>query len=457
MSRRPALDETDALAGAARGIAADLEQTFARVVPLAMRGRVSKAVGMVIEATGIQAHVGELCELVTPGEPPLLAEVVGFAHQGAILTPLGATTGLSALTEVVPSGRGLDCPVGAALLGRVLDALGTPLDGRGALPASLERRPVHQSPVSPLARRLIDKPMPTGLRCLDGLLTLGVGQRLGVFSPPGVGKSTLLGMLARGSTADVNVIVLVGERGREVQEFITHNLGPEGLAKTVMVVSTSDRPPMERIKSAYVGTTIAEYFRDQGARVLLLVDSLTRFARAQREIGLASGEPPTRRSYPPSIFSMLPQLLERAGQGETGAITAVYSVLTEGDEENDPIAEEVRSILDGHVVLSRKLAAAGHYPAVDVLASVSRVMPNIVSAEHRAAADRWRALLAKYQELELLIQIGEYRAGADTQADEAVRLRAAMQGFLAQPPRVHDAFDRTVAALQRVLRGEVTA
>jgi len=453
MNPRPAPFETDALARAARGIAADLEQTFARVVPLAMRGRVSKAVGMVIEATGIQAHVGELCELVTPGEPPLLAEVVGFAHHGAILTPLGATTGLSALTEVVPTGRGLDCPVGAALLGRVLDALGAPLDGR-ALPAGLARQPVHQDPIGPLARRLIDRPMPTGLRSIDGLLTLGIGQRLGVFSPPGVGKSTLLGMLARGSTADVNVIVLVGERGREVKEFIEHNLGPEGLAKTVMVVSTSDRPPMERIKSAYVGTTIAEHFRDQGARVLLLVDSLTRFARAQREIGLASGEPPTRRSYPPSIFSMLPQLLERAGQGETGSITAVYSVLTEGDEENDPIAEEVRSILDGHIVLSRKLAAAGQYPAIDVLASVSRVMPNIVAPEHRAAADRWRALLAKYQELELLIQIGEYRRGADALADEAVRLRAAMQDFLAQPPRTHQRFEQTVGELQRLLQSE---
>jgi type III secretion protein N (ATPase) len=456
MNPRPAPVETDTLARAARGIAADLEQTFARVVPLAMRGRVSKAVGMVIEATGIQAHVGELCELVTPGEPPLLAEVVGFAHHGAILTPLGATTGLSALTEVVPTGRGLDCPVGAALLGRVLDALGAPLDGR-ALPAGLARQPVHQDPISPLARRLIDRPMPTGLRSIDGLLTLGIGQRLGVFSPPGVGKSTLLGMLARGSTADVNVIVLVGERGREVKEFIEHNLGPEGLAKTVMVVSTSDRPPMERIKSAYVGTTIAEHFRDQGARVLLLVDSLTRFARAQREIGLASGEPPTRRSYPPSIFSMLPQLLERAGQGETGSITAVYSVLTEGDEENDPIAEEVRSILDGHIVLSRKLAAAGQYPAIDVLASVSRVMTNIVAPEHRAAADRWRALLAKYQELELLIQIGEYRHGADALADEAVRLRAAMQGFLAQPPRTHEAFEHTVGEMQRLLQSEDTA
>jgi len=436
---------------AALDIAADLEQAFARVVPLAMRGRVSKAVGMLIEATGIQAHVGELCELVTPGEPALLAEVVGFAHQGAILTPLGATTGLSALTEVVPTGRGLDCPVGAPLLGRVLDALGAPLDGRGPLPSSLGRRAVHQDPVAPLARRLIERPMATGIASLDGLLTLGVGQRVGVFSPPGVGKSTLLGMLARGSTADVNVIVLVGERGREVKEFIEHNLGPEGLAKTVMVVSTSDRPPLERIKSAYVGTTIAEHFRDEGCRVLLLVDSLTRFARAQREIGLASGEPPTRRSYPPSIFSMLPQLLERAGQGTNGSITAVYSVLTEGDEENDPIAEEVRSIVDGHVVLSRKLAAAGHYPAIDVLASVSRVMPAVVSDAHRAAAQRWRALLAKYQELELLIQIGEYRPGAEPQADEAVRLRDATQRFLAQP--VHDArsFEQTIERLQRVL------
>jgi ATP synthase in type III secretion protein N len=404
----------------------------------------------VIEATGIQAHIGELCELVTPGEPPLLAEVIGFAHQGAILTPLGATTGLSSLTEVVPTGRGLDCPVGAPLLGRVLDALGAPLDGLGPL-AAHARMPVHRDPTPPLERRPIDRPMPTGLRSLDGLLTLGIGQRLGVFAPPGVGKSTLLGMLAQGSTADVNVVVLVGERGREVKEFIEHHLGPAGLAKTVMVVSTSDRPPMERIKSAYVGTTIAEHFRDEGCRVLLLVDSLTRFARAQREIGLASGEPPTRRSYPPSIFSMLPQLLERAGQGRTGSITAVYSVLTEGDEDNDPIAEEVRSILDGHIVLSRTLAAAGQYPAVDPLASVSRVMSNIVSPAHRAAADRWRALLAKYRELELLIQIGEYRRGTDALADEAVRLRPAMQRFLAQAPGTHDAFEHTTAELQRIL------
>ena len=438
-----------AVARAARGIADDLEQAFGRVVPLAMRGRVSKAVGMVIEATGIQAHVGELCELVTPGEPPLLAEVVGFHQHTAILTPLGSTTGLSALTEVVPTGRGHDCPVGPALLGRVLDALGRPLDDKGPL-GPHERAPVQREPVRPLARRPIDHALATGVRAIDGLLTLGVGQRIGVFSPPGVGKSTLLGMLARGSTADVNVVVLVGERGREVQEFIQQNLGAAGLARTVVVVSTSDRPPMERIKSAYVGTTIAEHFRDQGAKVLLLVDSLTRFARAQREIGLASGEPPTRRSYPPSIFSMLPQLLERAGQGTVGSMTAVYTVLTEGDEENDPIAEEVRSILDGHIVLSRKLAAANQFPAIDVPASVSRVMTHVVSAEHGAAAARWRALMARYQELELLIQIGEYRPGGDAVADHAVRLRESMQAFLAQAPGEQQPFAASVATLRRL-------
>lgn len=439
---------TQAPATSALDIVADLEQAFGRITPVAMRGRVSKAVGMLIDASGIQAHVGELCELVTPGEPPLLAEVVGFRGNTAILTPLGPITGISAMTEVLPTGRGHVCPVGDALLGRVLDALGQPIDGRGPL-ATRVQLSVHREPVSPLERRMIDAALPTGIRAVDALLTLGEGQRVGVFSPPGVGKSTLLGMLARGSGAEVNVIALIGERGREVQEFIAHSLGAEGLAKTVMVVSTSDRPPMERIKSAYVATTIAEHFRDQGKKVLLLVDSLTRFARAQREIGLASGEPPTRRSYPPSIFSMLPQLLERAGQGRTGSITAVYSVLTEGDEENDPIAEEVRSILDGHIVLSRKLAAANRYPAIDVLASISRVMPLVTSRAHREAAAHLRGLLAKYQEMELLVQIGEYKAGSDALADAAIRARPAMLNFLAQPPDAQQDYEACLAALQR--------
>ncbi len=440
----------DDIGEAAQQIADEMGHAFARVLPVGMRGRVNRAVGMLIDASGIQAHVGELCELTTPGEPPLLAEVVGFEQHTAILTPLGPITGISTLTEVIPSGRGHVCPVGAGLLGRVINALGEPLDGLGALEvhASL---PVHREPLNPLARQMIRKPLVTGIRAIDGLLTLGEGQRMGVFSPPGVGKSTLMGMVARGSTADVNVIALIGERGREVKEFLEHNLGAEGLARTVMVVSTSDRPPMERIKSAYVATTLAEHFRDQGKRVLLLVDSLTRLARAQREIGLASGEPPTRRSYPPSVFSMLPQLLERAGQGQTGSITAVYSVLTEGDEDNDPIAEEVRSILDGHIVLSRKLAAAQQFPAIDVLASVSRVMSQVCTADHAGAAAQFRALLARHQELELLIQIGEYRPGADAQADRAVRQRPAMLAFLQQ------AFDRpqplhaTLAALRSLL------
>lgn len=435
-----------------KGFMADFEQAIGRVTPVTVRGRVSKAVGMLINATGIQAHVGELCELVTPGEPPLLAEVVGFLQNTAILTPLGATTGISALTEVVPSGRGHVCPVGSGLLGRVLNAMGEPIDEHGPLQVQAWL-PVHREPISPLARQMISQPLATGIRVMDGLLTLGVGQRMGVFSPPGIGKSTLLGMLARGSTADVNVIALIGERGREVKEFIEHSLGPEGLAKSVLVVSTSDRSPMERVKSAYVATTIAEHFRDQGQSVLLLVDSLTRFARAQREIGLASGEPPTRRSYPPSIFSMLPQLLERAGQGRQGAITAIYSVLTEGDEENDPIAEEVRSILDGHVVLSRKLASANHFPAIDVLASISRVMPLVTSPEHRAAAGQARALLAKYQELELLVQIGEYRAGADALADRAIAARPALQHFLRQLPDAMQSFKATVGALRGMVGG----
>jgi type III secretion protein N (ATPase) len=431
------------------GVVDELSRSFGQFTPVGVRGRVSEAVGTLVQATGLRAQLGELCELVTPGQPTVLAEVVGFRHNLALLTPLGGTAGLSVQTEVVPSGRGHSCPVGAGLLGRVLDALGQPMDDLGPLPAAT-RLPVQRAPVNPLHRRPVDRPLATGLRVIDGLLTLGEGQRVGVFSPAGVGKSTLLGMLARGSTADVNVVALIGERGREVQEFIQHSLGPEGLAKTVMVVSTSDRPAMERVRSAHVATTIAEHFRDQGQRVLLLVDSLTRFARAQREIGLAAGEPPTRRSFPPSIFSMLPQLLERAGQGSRGSITAVYTVLTEGDEENDPIADEVRSILDGHIVLSRKLAAANHFPAIDVPASLSRVMPSVVSREHQAAAGQLRSLMARYQALELLVQIGEYKAGSDPLGDLAIRRQPAIQKFLTQAPGQREGFDQTLAQLRRL-------
>lgn len=436
---------------AALDMAFDIEQGLVRASPALMRGRVNRVVGLLIEASGVQARVGELCELATPGEPALLAEVVGFAGSVAVLTPLGPTHGLSAQTEVVPMGHGLVCNVGDGVIGRVLDALGRPIDEGGTLGATVPV-PVHRAPPDPLQRRPIERPFATGVRALDGLLTLGEGQRLGVFAPPGIGKSTLLGQIARGSTADVNVIALIGERGREVNEFLRRHLGPDGQRRSVLVVSTSDRPPMERIKSAYVATAIAEHFRDRGRRVLLVVDSLTRLARAQREIGLACGEPPTRRSYPPSIFSLLPQLLERAGMGTTGSLTAVYAVLTEGDEDNDPIAEETRAILDGHVVLSRKLAAAGQFPAIDVLASVSRVMAQVVAPEQRAAAARFRALAARYQELELLIQLGEYRPGSDALADQAARLRPAMTAFLAQGSDTHEPFARTEAALRHLVK-----
>ncbi|MCT9073527.1 FliI/YscN family ATPase [Cupriavidus gilardii] len=441
---------TSDLKAALQHAALDLERAFDHFTPVAMRGRVSKAVGMLINATGIQAHVGEICQLVTPGEPPLLAEVVGFEQQTALLTPLGRTTGVSAVTEVVPQMHGYRCPAGAALLGRVLDALGSPIDGRGPL-VGVSQVPVENEPPDPLTRALIRTPLATGVRAIDGLLTLGEGQRVGIFAPPGVGKSTLLGMLARGAQSDVNVVALVGERGREVREFIEYSLGDAGLARTVLVVATSDRAPMERVKCAYTATAIAEHFRDQGKRVLLLVDSLTRLARAQREIGLASGEPPTRRSYPPSVFSMLPQLLERAGTAARGSITAAYTVLTEGEDDSDPIAEEVRSILDGHIVLSRKLASAGQYPAIDVLASVSRVMPHVVDDQQARHAARLRELLAKYRELELLLQIGEYRPGADAVADAAVASIGQIRAFLAQPAGKLDAYETTLRTLERAI------
>jgi ATP synthase in type III secretion protein N len=448
-----------AMAATARAPSDELDAALDRFRPLTRRGRIQQAVGLLIEARGVQAHLGELCELVTPGRVSVWAEVVGITPEGALLTPLGRAVGLSPSTEVVPQGEGLRCPVGEGLLGRVLDGLGRPIDGLGELRAT-EWRAVHAEPPPPLERQLIDRVLPTGVRAIDALFTLGVGQRIGVFSPPGAGKSTLLGMLAKGSRAastgalanTVNVIALVGERGREVREFLARNLDDATRARTVMVVSTSERPAMERVASALMATTIAEHFRDRGADVLLLFDSLTRLARAQREIGLASGEPPTRRSYPPSVFALLPQLLERAGPGARGSITAVYSVLTEGDEENDPIAEEVRAIVDGHLVLSRKLAAAQHYPAIDVTASVSRLMAHLVSPAHRDAAAHIRSLLAKHAELELLLQIGEYRPGQDALADEAVRLRGAIDALLRQGSDEVVPFDAAVRTLG-ILRG----
>ncbi|WP_206951738.1 FliI/YscN family ATPase [Trinickia acidisoli] len=438
----------DALFAELHGEANDdgFAKALENVNPLRMRGRVTQTAGLLIHASGIHARLGEVCELHTPGLEPMFAEVVGFSRQTAVLTPLGSLAGLSSATEVLPTGHAHTFDVGEALLGRVLDGLGQPLDGRGPI-AGGTRVSAFAEPIGALERTLIDEPLPTGVRAIDGFLTTGIGQRVGIFAPAGVGKSTLLGMIARGAGCDVAVVGLIGERGREVREFIEHNLSPEALARTVLVVSTSDRPAMERVKSAYVATAVAEYFRDKGLRVLLLVDSLTRFARAQREVGLASGEPPTRRSFPPSTFSVLPQLLERAGQGARGSITAFYTVLVEGDDESDPIAEEVRSILDGHIILSRKLAQGGHHPAIDVLASASRVMTRVVDDAHVRRAGWARGLLAKYQEIELLVQIGEYRAGSDALADAALAARGALREFACQPPALLEAYDDTVAKL----------
>jgi ATP synthase in type III secretion protein N len=420
-------------------------------LPIAVRGRVNEAVGTLIKVSGVQARIGDVCELRSPGvDAPLFAEVVGFSKQIALLTPFGGMNGVSGATEVIVSGRRHTVAVGEELLGRVLDGFGMPIDERGPLAAQSEM-PVQAEPPPPLKRRMIERPFATGVRALDALLTVAEGQRLGIFAPPGAGKSTLMGMLARAASCDVNVIALIGERGREVREFIAHNLGAAGLAKSILVVATSDRPAMERAKSAYVATAIAEYFRDRGRSVLLMMDSVTRFARALREIGLAAGEPPTRRGFPPSIFAALPRLFERAGHGQNGAITAFYNVLTEGEDGEDPIAEEVRSILDGHIVLSRKLASANRYPAIDPLVSLSRVMSLVTSPEHQRAARKLRSLLAKYDEIELLLQIGEYKKGGDPLADEAVTKMSDIRALLSQETTELSRYEASVAALQELV------
>jgi type III secretion protein N (ATPase) len=424
-----------------------LEETVASTSLLEVRGRVVQVVGTIIQAVVTGVRVGEICLLRNPHSSWVLkAEVVGFIKNIALLTPLGDLQGIAPDTEVIPTGKIHSVPVGAELLGRVLDGLGNPIDGGPPLTTS-KFYPVYADPPNPMTRRLIDKPLPLGLRAIDGLLTCGEGQRMGIFAAAGGGKSTLLSSIIKGSAADICILALIGERGREVREFIEHDLGEEGRKKAVLVVSTSDRSSMERLKAAYTATAIAEYFRDQGKRVLLLMDSVTRFGRAQREIGLAAGEPPTRRGFPPSVFSTLPRLMERAGNSDRGSITALYTVLVEGDDMTEPIADETRSILDGHIVLSRKLASANHYPAIDVMASVSRVMGAITDKNHRAAAQKLRSILAKYAEIELLVQIGEYQKGNDAEADQALEKIAAVNAFLRQGLDEHPDFDAVLAAL----------
>ncbi|MCC4620095.1 type III secretion system ATPase SctN [Xanthomonas cassavae CFBP 4642] len=414
-------------------------------------GKVVEVIGTMLKVAGVQVSLGEVCELrQRDGTLLQRAEVVGFSRHLALLAPFGELVGLSRDTRVIGSGRPLAVPVGPALLGRVLDGLGEPADGQGPV-AGEGWVPIQAQAPDPMRRRLIEQPMPTGVRIVDGLMTLGEGQRMGIFAAAGVGKSTLMGMFARGTQCDVNVIVLIGERGREVREFIEMILGQDGLARSVVVCATSDRSSIERAKAAYVGTAIAEYFRDIGMRVLLMMDSLTRFARAQREIGLAAGEPPTRRGFPPSVFAELPRLLERAGMGENGSITAFYTVLAEDDTGSDPIAEEVRGILDGHLILSREIAAKNQYPAIDVLGSLSRVMSQIVSAEQRQYAGQLRRLLAKHKEVETLLQVGEYRQGSDAVADEAIARIDAIRDFLSQPTDQLSDYDATLEQLAGVI------
>ncbi|MCB1804801.1 MAG: type III secretion system ATPase SctN [Candidatus Competibacteraceae bacterium] len=430
-----------------------LEESVNEVQLLEIRGRVTQVTGTIIKAVVPGVQIGELCLLRNTGSSfELKAEVVGFASKEALLTPMGEMYGVSSNTEVIPTGTMHKVPVGPGLLGRVVNGMGEALDvsTHGPLEIS-DYYPVYQDAPDPLTRRIISQPLSLGLRALDGLLTCGEGQRMGIFAAAGGGKSTLLSMLVKGADVDVTVLALIGERGREVREFIEHDLGSEGVAKSVIVVATSDRPSMERAKAAYAATAIAEYFRDQGKRVLLLMDSVTRFARAQREIGLAAGEPPTRRGFPPSVFATLPRLMERAGQSDKGFITALYTVLVEGDDMTEPVADETRSILDGHIILSRKLAAANHYPAIDILASVSRVMNTIVDQQHKTAANRVRELMAKYEEVELLVKIGEYKQGSDKLADEALAKIDAIRAFLRQSTDDKTRFEDTVQILQKLV------
>ncbi len=439
----------------ANRLAAELGRLGHRVGALDLRqerGRVVRAIGTVLRAVLPEARLGELCKLHDRGRAePLLAEVVGLDADEAILAPLGDMLGLCAGAEVERTGDVLRVPVGDALLGRVLDGLGRPLDRatRGAL-GPCARRAVNATPPPALERRLVDRMLPLGVRAIDGFVTCGEGQRLGIYGEPGGGKSTLLAALVRGARVDTVVVALVGERGREVREFIERQLDDKARARTVFVVATSDRPAVERLKASYTATTIAEAFRDQGQRVLLVMDSVTRFARALREVGLAAGEPPTRRGFPPSVMAELPRLLERAGPAATGSITAFYTVLVEGDGTGDPVAEETRAILDGHIVLSPSLAGAGHYPAIDILASRSRVMDAVTDSLHRTRAAAVRDLLHRYNELEFLVQVGEYKAGADPRSDAALAGIDGVRGFLRQGATESTSWEETQAWLARL-------
>lgn len=418
-----------------------LEQTSA----LLPAGRVESVVGLAVRVSLAAARIGDVVEIRRRG-PPLLAQVVGIDGGQAIAMPLGELTGIGAGDPVDSRGTPLTVQVSKELLGRVVDGLGRPIDGGPSLTCGAAR-PVEAAPPAALSRRPVERALPTGVRVIDGLMTLGEGQRMGLFAGSGVGKSTLLGAIARGTEAEVVVVALVGERGREVREFLDHSLGVQGLSKSVVVVATSDAPALERLAAAQVATSIAEHFRDEGSRVMLLVDSVTRFARAQREVGLAAGEPPARRGYPPSVFAMLPRLLERSGQGPRGSITAIYTVLVEGGDMDEPIADEVRGILDGHIVLDRAIASRGRYPAIDVLGSLSRVMDGVVTPDQAKAARKVRSVLAAYESKRDLIALGAYAKGSDKELDAAIALMPRIEAFLGQSPSERTGFDQTCSML----------
>lgn len=418
---------------------------------LKLTGWVTRVIGLTVEVQGINSFIGEVCEIDVPDEPePVRAEVVGFRDGVTLLMPLGELRGIYQGCKVVPTGKSFNVKVGEQLLGRVVNGLGHALDGFGRLNELTEEYLVDSRPPNPLQRKRITEVLSTGVRLVDAFLTCGRGQRVGIFSGSGVGKSTLLGMISRYSNADVNVIALIGERGREVLDFIETDLGPEGLARSVVVVATSEQPALVRLKGAFVAAAIAEYFRDQGKDVLLMMDSVTRFAMAQREVGLAIGEPPATKGYTPSVFAVLPRLLERPGMFGTGSITAFFTVLVDGDDLNEPIADAVRGILDGHIVLSRALAVANRYPAVDVLNSISRLMPDITTEEHRAQAGKLRDWLATYRQSEDLINIGAYVAGSNSQIDQAIAAYPDIMNFVRQGMYEHNSYEDTLSKLAEI-------
>ncbi|MDR0951736.1 MAG: flagellar protein export ATPase FliI [Oscillospiraceae bacterium] len=413
-------------------------------------GRVTKIIGLAIEASGPKSKIGEVCHIyLLDGKDYIRSEIVGFAEGRVMLMPYGSLDGVGLGSLVVFTGKSLVIPVGRGFIGRALDALGNPMDG--GEPVQPETYyPVNAMPPDPLKRERIKEVLPLGIKSIDSLITVGRGQRLGIFAGSGIGKSTLLGMISRNAVADINVIVLVGERGREVRDFIEKDLGPEGMKKSILVIATSDQPALLRLKCALVGTAMAEYFRDEGYKVLLLMDSLTRFAMAQREIGMSTGEPPVSRGYPPSVYTILPRLLERSGNSDKGSITGLYTVLVEGDDMNEPIADTTRGILDGHIILSRALANNNQYPPIDVLASVSRVMPEIVTKEHFAAAGFVRNMIAVYGQAEDLINIGAYKSGANPEIDRAIALHPKILGFLKQAVGDVFSYDEIVNLLQAI-------